>query len=646
MKPFKNKANSFVYAIILVNLALIIALVVYNNTFVIKNSFNFSENNNELTSNLSKKAEININLVKQYNTNWWWFSDNIWCPEVITFFTVNSSWQVVPQWTSNSTFKYEDGVISCEFLYWTNTWKIYTKWINFSFIDYESEIKNLIQTGSNLMTNSQNIDGTYIIFQSSSLDNIDDNLNSDDFRPTSKNWVEYPNWYIDDDIFPRTIVVSDINTGTGFYNVFWNNTDIRDAVNNNSFNNDSPLKLVKIWDVELWNLALDISSSSELKYRVKIIEFDKLLYDSSKELSPIKIYNSNVLNLNFWYIVIDSNWLISLNKNKLWTEYKFDLKNKDYAIFIENNWTWALRTQLSWEEFTSGKKIYLNAINDSYDDKIETLVNHIIISDNSYIKWDYKKIESKDYFNNLYNCKKSWELVEAWSRYPWCDTNDIIMCNWVKSGLVLASCNIWSEYSWLDQKSYWDYFQWWRNIWFSNTKNIIEINWDTNSRSPINFSDRDINTNLIWSPTLNSNRYDWSISQEDDAWWDITNTHISRQWPCMNWYHVPSNTEWSSLLWLWYNNSLWLNWWTNNLNSYSNSWVLPDKLLNLLKIPLAWYRAWNDWLVHDKNLVGKYWSSSRSWTNAYFLDINTWLVSSKDNTYRWNAFNVRCFKNN
>ncbi len=84
-------------------------------------------------------------------------------------------------------------------------------------------------------------------------DNIDDNMNSDNYRSTSSWVVWYPWDFADDDIVPRlTIFWSVQPSTTDHFNVFWNNYKTEELIENNWFNNDNPLLIAKLWDVTEW----------------------------------------------------------------------------------------------------------------------------------------------------------------------------------------------------------------------------------------------------------------------------------------------------------------------------------------------------------------------------------------------------------
>lgn len=641
MKLINKKANAFVYTIIIINLTLIMALVVYNNIFVIKNNFNISENNAELTSSLKEKADIDIALVKQYNTNWWWFNDSISCPETLTFFKINSSWQIVSDWMTDSSLSYKNWISSCEFLYKWEKWYINIDNINFSYIDYHSRLINLVQTGSNLMTETMDNNQNYILFRKNSkLDNIDDDFNSDNFRAGSIDNIQYPDWYYDDDIFPRLTLVNNISASEEFYNVLWTNKKILKKVDENIFNSDPTTSLIKISEVDSWIIKLDISSTSELNYEIKIIEFDREIYENSWELSANEIFNSTTLNSNSWYISINSDWNVILNKTKTLEEYNFNFKEKDYWIFIKNHSDWELLVNLTWEEKATGKNIYLNAINDSFDNKFEVFVNHIIIWENWYIYGDYKKIESKDYFSNFYNCEKSWDIAEARSRYPWCDTKDIIMCDWKNSWIVVAACNVWAKYAgtykdcvitssvpYVDDKNcssdyLWAHFQWWNNYPFK-----IED-------SPL-ISDTKLSIDWYWNWKFYENNvfitssdypYSWSIKSNTDLWsWN------NNRWPCANGYRLFSQAESVKM------NELWSAW----VGAGRPKAEFKDDFL----FPLLGSRHFRNWNLDSIWKVWHYWTSDiyDSWQSYYILFDNWSFRWEKNN--RSYARSVRCVKN-
>jgi len=127
------------------------------------------------------------------------------------------------------------------------------------------------------------------------------------------------------------------------------------------------------------------------------------------------------------------------------------------------------------------------------------------------------------------------------SQYPWCNEADITY--WV---YTISSCNVWATIAGTDWTvSWWLYFQWWNNYGSTSnwptTSTLADATWygPWNYYSSTSFINR-------WAAYRN----DWTTIQNDNLWWNTIDTplwtNISvRQWPCANWYHVPSNAEWS-----------------------------------------------------------------------------------------------------
>jgi len=107
MNKVNKRASIFVFVLILINVALIIWYVVFNNTYILNNNINIWKNAEEVFIKLSDKWNINIESTKQYNANWGGFEDFVSCPENITM-----------SWTTNF-----DSWIQSEM--WFNLWKVY-----------------------------------------------------------------------------------------------------------------------------------------------------------------------------------------------------------------------------------------------------------------------------------------------------------------------------------------------------------------------------------------------------------------------------------------------------------------------------------------------------------------------------------------
>lgn len=387
-----KKGNLFIFVFILINLALVIAYIVSENTSIMSNNLNFSYNSTEFTKNLFLKTNLNLATIKQYNSNWWGFVDNISCPENVTFNIVEESWDLKGLWTRSTNLTYNSGSIYCDFAFDSNSWKLLFNEIKFYEILYWSETKNLVLSGSDIINEEAFSGNLYISFPDNILpDWIDDNMNSDDFRPTSS-WTLYPNSFIDDDIIPRLTIFSLVTPQNDYYNIFWNNYKTDEIIDRNIFNNENSGSLTKIWNVSSWNLIFNLSSSWNLSYKIKLVKFNKENYKNNNTLILLESFESWNLTQSGGYLQSD----LSLSETKTWNEFEFNFTNNDYAIFVQNNWQENINIQLKWEENSSWKKIYINAIDESKDDNtIEILVNHIISYGSNYTWENYATLSPK-----------------------------------------------------------------------------------------------------------------------------------------------------------------------------------------------------------------------------------------------------------
>lgn len=219
-------------------------------------------------------------------------------------------------------------------------------------------------------------------------------------------------------------------------------------------------------------------------------------------------------------------------------------------------------------------------------------------------------------------CTSIWQILTWSTTYSWCDSPDIVVCAWNWIWFTVAACNVWSSHAWTWSDSYWKYFQWWRNKWF--------IFWDLSSYlSLINW--------IIWLDAVNDlywfvqnsplyDPYTWAEWDITDNWWDITDSNSKRRWPCEKWYHIPKKTEWLAIILAW--------WWSSNWN-----WMI-----NALKIPLAWYRGWDNWNMKSQWNFWWYWASSANGKKSSQVDVFLDYISPLEDNIRINWFTVRCVK--
>jgi len=247
--------------------------------------------------------------------------------------------------------------------------------------------------------------------------------------------------------------------------------------------------------------------------------------------------------------------------------------------------------------------------------------------------------------------------------------------------ITIQDKNLWAENVW----DTWYYFQWWNNhgnSWDSSTVSTLLStddlsNWANkwysgnvpqfiqaaNSygdyRSGLtNYNETGAIQHSLWWGSWDNDNIEGIVK-----WYDTVNhvaTNVTwRQWPCPEWYHVPSAWEWQELMMLWCNaNSDICSWnviqtptryngecnWANYLSS-NGIWTAFS---NDLKLPLAGYRDYYDGDVYGQGYT-TYWSSSpRGGSNpesAWRLYFGPGYVDpSYDGGLRAYGQSVRCFK--
>jgi len=270
------------------------------------------------------------------------------------------------------------------------------------------------------------------------------------------------------------------------------------------------------------------------------------------------------------------------------------------------------------------------------------------------------------YINKTTTINSTWSIlwwlawfysaVSASSTYPECDTPDIKLSNWQ----TWAACNVSATkaFNWVNlpyvcwwtwcindpypssHNIYWGYFQWWRNDDIASTSSTSAIvpSWTLANNVGHNYF-------INWLVDVN---YDWINSRNPDLWWWSWTTYTSwtyytrwnpttMQWPCNSWYHVPTMLEWSNAA-ISINPSLVTSFW---------AWRQNDKsIINLLKIPFAWYRNYSNWNYMYQWAYWNYWVSSSTSSFGHTVLFGNNKIYILNWTYRANGFSVRCLKNN
>ncbi len=243
--------------------------------------------------------------------------------------------------------------------------------------------------------------------------------------------------------------------------------------------------------------------------------------------------------------------------------------------------------------------------------------------------------------------------------------------------IVIMDKNLWATAVWgwtgLDVSTYWNYYQWWNNYAFpsdpnatvtvSSTKVDASAYWPDNPYSSGTF--------IVWDDNYNDRDSDWSSVRNDNLrwwewdnetnWWGLTSNNpiTGRQWPCPEWWHVPSVWEIDEFIVMWYNHK-----YNADLPAWSliSEIALQEEGINVavdfskdIFMPFASIRWWDNWKVPTQyyNIAGQFWSStpySHMWFTLSFTLRNgkSGLIKNgaylADDNYRSTAISVRCFK--
>jgi len=251
--------------------------------------------------------------------------------------------------------------------------------------------------------------------------------------------------------------------------------------------------------------------------------------------------------------------------------------------------------------------------------------------------------------------------------------------------ITIQDKNLWTR----NVGGYWDFYQWGNNNWNPwNSETVIQLvdwkdsyenhwyDWEVKKFIYGRNTNNDYWTETSWgnASTVYANwkwnNLWWGWNDNDDSnttivkWYDTVNhvaTNVTwRQWPCPEWYHVPSAWEWQELMELWCNaNSDICSWnviqtpnrcpngecnWANYLSS-NGIWTA---FANDLKLPLAGIRDYGDGAVYGQGGHAYYWSSSpRGGSNPKYvwgLNFNSNNINPSQGADRAYGKSLRCFK--
>ena len=180
----------------------------------------------------------------------------------------------------------------------------------------------------------------------------------------------------------------------------------------------------------------------------------------------------------------------------------------------------------------------------------------------------------------LVGCGTSWP-----SRYPWCDTDDITIGDY-----VLAACNVGASVAGTRSESYGDFYE------------------------------RGVNTPI--AKIMDSKYYDDVDEIPVIEGWVFQDWSINPQWPCAKGYHIPSYDEWKWFMFAWHTDNPYgerQNYDSEVLEQSVIEWDLEgltkfqmDTLLPMTHTTLTYYDYWERkvWVPGSYAWGWPYWLSS------------------------------------
>ena len=248
-----------------------------------------------------------------------------------------------------------------------------------------------------------------------------------------------------------------------------------------------------------------------------------------------------------------------------------------------------------------------------------------------------------------------------WNKFIW---NDLTICNpnTSRECITMMDRNLWATTNDISKTwSYWYHYQWWNNhgfsIWSGCRSTMSQCSDEVTYNAVIGQTNADgfwpdmpyssgvfYKWHIDWTSGINYNLRWWSgDSANNNYWYDIINkvatNMIWRQWPCPEWYHIPSMWERFKLLEYWKLD--------NNITGFNNyslySSIVVRKFQEDFKIPFAGVRYYENaktWAVWQKAYL---WSSSPSYVDNMIhiqsSSISFWVHSGAYGE------SIRCFKN-
>ena len=273
----------------------------------------------------------------------------------------------------------------------------------------------------------------------------------------------------------------------------------------------------------------------------------------------------------------------------------------------------------------------------------------------------------------IYNDEDITYTDTKWNVFEWMGT--ITFTDGIKS-IIMLDRNLWATVRLGDSEWNSDgyYFQWGNNYGFlpwENEVDIEQVDVTWYGRNNPYVRDVFVANSKSWIDTSEETEYAdnlwWWLDDYRDNTWDSSIWHdYMRQWPCPEWYHVPSGWEWLELVSLWSDNKPSNDVLAINIQNYPTYADFASGLLlpKAGKMNYEWYSVWgdegaepasvNELTVSNRKKNIYLWTSSPyyrfSWSESALywsrrLFIAKW-AKAQSSVERAYGFPVRCFKDN
>ena len=311
---------------------------------------------------------------------------------------------------------------------------------------------------------------------------------------------------------------------------------------------------------------------------------------------------------------------------------KNDFSANQKITIHANGWTGAV-IGIDWESEGSGKITALSTPSKNWIQFLWWYTDSSFATDSKVTTWDYIS-NGGDLYAKWDECRIEDTAIQDLDIY-------ILWSTWNTSHYVMMDRNLWAtevynqDYGSSNQTSFGCYFQWWNNYPFHKT-NIAktQVQANVNGYWPSNYYSHGLlfcNTDDQPTNRFSSEWSDW----KDLRWW-ITNTEISKKWPCPEWYHIPHNTEIQKLINEW-KSAATITWWR--------------QLANDMLTPFAGGISprCNNGYAND-NKAASFWMANAGSSADNICHLSLWnftngeVVSCRTNS-AVHAFAVRCVKN-